>query len=87
MDQKRSESVRTRIRFHTYGIKHRHCHAAVSYTHLKVKDNNVKFLIQFNNFFRIANASPRKVCNVDQTVYAAKVDEYTVRCDIFNRCV
>ena len=51
---------------------------------IKVKDNNVEFLIQFNNFFLISNASPRKVCNVDQTVYATKVDEHTVRCDIFN---
>ena len=51
---------------------------------IEVKDNNVEFLIQLNNFFRIANASPRKVSDVNQTVYATKVDEYTVRCDIFN---
>ncbi len=51
---------------------------------IEVKDNNVELLIQFNHFFRIANTSPRKVSDVDQTVYATKVDEYTVRCDIFN---
>ena len=51
---------------------------------IEVKDNNVELLIQFNHFFRIANAAPRKVCDVDQTVYATQVDEHTVRGDILN---
>ena len=51
---------------------------------IEVKDNNVELLIQFNHFFRITNAAPRKVCDVDQTVYATQVDEHTVRGDILN---
>ena len=42
---------------------------------IEVKDNNVEFLIQFNNFFRIANASPRKVCNVDVYKRQGQVSE------------
>ena len=30
------------------------------------------------------NTSPRQVCNVDQTVYATQVDEYTVRSDVLD---
>ena len=51
---------------------------------IEVEDNNVQLLIQFYNFLRIAYTAPRQVCDVDQTVYATQVDEYTVRCDIFN---
>ena len=45
---------------------------------VEVEDNNVEFLIEVNNFFGMRNASPREVGDVDKTVYAAKVDEYTV---------
>ena len=51
---------------------------------IKVKDNNVKFLVERYNFFRVAYATPRKVCDVDKTIYAAKVNEYTVRGDVLN---
>ena len=51
---------------------------------IEVEDNYVQLLIQRNHFARIAYAAPRQVCDVDQTVYATQVDEYTVRCDIFN---
>jgi len=33
---------------------------------------------------RIAYAAPRQVSDVDQSVYATQVDEYTIRCDILN---
>jgi len=51
---------------------------------IEVEDNNVQLLIQFNHFFRIAYAAPRQVSDVDQSVYATQVDEYTIRCDILN---
>ena len=51
---------------------------------VEVQNNYIQLLIQLNNFARIAYTAPRQVSDVDQTVYAAQVDEYTVRCDIFN---
>ena len=51
---------------------------------IEVKDNDIEFLIKSNNFVRIVNTAPRKVCNVNQAVNATKVDEYTVRSDILN---
>ena len=51
---------------------------------VEVKDNNVDLLIKLNDFFRMRNTAPRKVCDVDQTVYATQVDEYTVRSDVLN---
>ena len=51
---------------------------------IEVEDNDVELLVEFNHFFRIADAAPREVCDVNQTVYATQVDEYTVGCDILN---
>jgi len=51
---------------------------------VEVQDNYVQFLIQLNHFARIAYTAPRQVGDVNQTVYAAQVDEYTVRCDILD---
>jgi len=51
---------------------------------IEVKDNDVEFLVEFNHFFRIANTAPRKVCNVNQTIYATQVDKYTIGSDILN---
>ena len=51
---------------------------------VEVEDNYVQLLIEFYNFVRIAYAAPRQVGDVDQTVYATQVDEYTVRCDILD---
>ena len=51
---------------------------------VEVKDNDVEFLVELNHFFRIADAAPRKVCDVNQTVYAAQVDKYTIGSDILN---
>ena len=58
-----------------------------SYTFLlviEVKNNNVQLLIQLNDFVRVIYATPRKVCDVNQSVYATQVNEYSVRGDIFN---
>ena len=51
---------------------------------VEVEDNNVELLVQFHNLVRVVYATPRKVCDVDQAVYAAKVDEYTVRSDVLD---
>ena len=51
---------------------------------VEVEDNYVQLLVEFYNFVRIAYAAPRQVGDVDQTVYATQVDEYTVRCDILD---
>src|SRR5690606_13401424 len=51
---------------------------------VEIEDYNIQFLVQFQNFARVIDARPGKICNVDQTVYATKVDEYTVRSDVFD---
>ena len=51
---------------------------------VEIKDNNVEFLVKFNNFLRIAYAAPREVSNMDQTIYATQVDKYTIGSDILN---
>ena len=51
---------------------------------VEVEDNDIQLLVELNHFLRIAYAAPRQVGDVDQTVYATQVDEYTIRGDIFN---
>ena len=51
---------------------------------VEVEDNDIDLLIQFHNFLGIAYAAPAQVGDVDQTVYAAQVDEYTIRGDVLN---
>ena len=51
---------------------------------IEVKNNNVQLLIQLNDFIRMIYATPRKISNMDQSVYATQVNEYSVRGDIFN---
>src|SRR5690606_37171490 len=48
------------------------------------KDNNVKFLVKLKNFARVVDTAPRKVSDVDKSVNTSKVDEYTVRSNVFN---
>ena len=52
---------------------------------VEVEDNDVELLVELNDFVRIVYATPRKVCDVDQAIYAAQVDEYAVRSDVLNR--
>src|SRR5574344_116681 len=51
---------------------------------IKIKDNNVNLLVKINNLMRIAYTAPRKVCDMNKSVYTAKVNEYTVRCNVLN---
>ncbi len=51
---------------------------------VEVDNNNVELLIEFYNLVWIAYAAPREVCDVDETINATEVDEYTVRSDVLN---
>jgi hypothetical protein len=51
---------------------------------IEVEDNDVEFLVEFNDFAGVANAAPREVSDVDKTVNTAEVDEYAVRSDVLN---
>ena len=51
---------------------------------IEVKDNHVDLLVELNDLLRMRNTAPREVSDVDQTIYATKVDEYTVRGDVLN---
>ena len=51
---------------------------------VEVKYYYIEFLIEFNHFFGMAYAAPRKVGDVDKTVNASEVDEYTVSGDVLN---
>ena len=51
---------------------------------VEIKDNNVDLLVELYDLFRIAYAAPAQVGDVNQTVYAAQVDEYTVVGDVLN---
>ena len=51
---------------------------------IEVEDNNVDLLVECYNLVWIAYAAPREVCDVNQTIYAAEVNEYTVRSDVLN---
>ena len=51
---------------------------------VEVKDNHIDLLVKLYHFFRVAHTSPREVGDVNQTVYAAQVDEDAVRGDILN---
>jgi len=51
---------------------------------VEVKDNDVDLLVQLNDFLRIVYATPAKVCDVNETVNATQVNEYTVRGDVLN---
>ena len=52
---------------------------------VEVEDNHVDLLIELNDLLRMRNTAPREVSDVDQTIYATEVDEYTVRGDVLNR--
>ena len=51
---------------------------------IKVEDNHVDFLIEANNFFRMVDATPRKVGNMYKTINTTKVNKYTIRGNILN---
>ena len=51
---------------------------------IEVDDNDVDLLVESYNLVWIAYASPREVRDVDESVYAAEIDEYSVGGDILN---
>ena len=52
---------------------------------IEIKDDHVDFLVEFDDFFRMDDSAPREVGDVNQTIYAAKVNEYTIVGDVLNR--
>ena len=51
---------------------------------IEVEDNDIDFLIELYYLMRIVYATPREVCNVDESVNTAEVNEYTVRSDVLD---
>ncbi len=51
---------------------------------VEIEDYHVDLVVELYHFFGVLNASPGKVCNVYQSVYATQVDKRTVGSDVFN---
>ena len=51
---------------------------------VEVENDNIDLLVESNNLMRIADAAPREVCDVDESVNTAEIDEYTIRGDVLN---
>ena len=51
---------------------------------IKVEDNDIDLLVESNYFLWMVDTSPREVCDVDKSVYATEVNEYTVTCDVLD---
>ena len=51
---------------------------------VEVEDDNVNLLIELDNLVRIADAAPREIGDVDESVNTAQVNEYTVRSDVLD---
>src|SRR5699024_6818216 len=51
---------------------------------VEVEDDHVEFLVELHDFFRMVHAAPAEVGDVDETVYAAQVDEYAVGGDVLD---
>ena len=51
---------------------------------IEVEDNDIDLLVELYNLMRIADAAPREVGDMHQSVHTAEVDEYTVRGDVFD---
>ena len=52
---------------------------------IEVEDNDIEALVVADDFVGIVYAAPRKVGDVDETVNATKVNEYTIRGDVLDR--
>ena len=52
---------------------------------VEVEDNDVELLVVLHHFAGIADAAPREIGDVDETVHAAEVDEYTIVGDVLDR--
>ena len=51
---------------------------------IEIENNNLNLLIELNNLFRIVYAAPREVCDMDKTVNATEVNEYTIVSDVLD---
>ena len=51
---------------------------------VEIEDNHIDFLVELNHFRRIVYTSPTQVGDVNQTIYAAKVDKCTERGNVFD---
>ena len=51
---------------------------------VKVKDNNVEFLVGLHDVGGVVHASPRQVGDVDESVHTAQVDEHTITGDVLH---
>ena len=51
---------------------------------IEVEDNDIDFLIELYYLMRIVYATPREVCNVDESVNTAEVNEYTIVGDVLD---
>ena len=51
---------------------------------VEIKNNNLNLLLEANNFLWVINATPREVSDMDKTVNATEVNEYTIVSDILN---
>ncbi len=52
---------------------------------VEVEDHDIDLLVELDHLFRMADAAPAQVGDVDQTVHAAQVDEHTVGGDVLDR--
>ena len=52
---------------------------------VEIKDDNVELLVELHDFLRVTDAAPAEVGDVDETIDATQVDEYTVGCDVLDR--
>src|SRR4051812_31184704 len=44
---------------------------------VEVENNHFHSLVELENFFRVIDTTPRNIRDVEQSVYTAKIDEYT----------
>ena len=51
---------------------------------VEVEDNDFDVLVELNHFAGIGNAAPGKVSDVNEAVYAAKVNKHAVRSDVLD---
>ena len=52
---------------------------------VEIENYDIEFLIEVNDLFGMVHTAPTQIGDVNQTVYAAQIDEYTVRGDVFDR--
>ncbi len=51
---------------------------------VKVENNHIDLLIQFNDLFRMINTAPGEVCNMNQSIHASEVDKHAIRGNVFH---